>query len=169
MKRTLFAVIIALGLPAVAGAQSPGWTEKVQIGEPVFITTRAGDRVDGIAGQVTTEGLVVSTPIGTRTVPYREMRRVERRDPAWTGAVIGAATGIFAGIVAALVSDCHGRQCQAEERGLVMTGALYGVITGWTVDFNHSGKSTIFKSDASAKVTVAPRRGGLSAAIAFNW
>ena len=168
MKRTLFAVIVALGLPAIAAAQPPGWTEKVQIGQPVFITTHTGDRVDGIAGQVTVDGLVVSTPIGTRTVPYREMRRVQKRDPAWTGAVIGAATGIFAGIVAALVSDCHGRQCQAEEGGLVMAGALYGGLTGWTADFNHSGKSTIFRSEASAKVTVAPRRGGLSAAIAFN-
>ena len=169
MKRTLFAVIIALGFPAVVAAQPPGWTEKVEIGEPVFITTQAGDRVDGIAGQVTAEGLVVSTRLGIRTVPYREMRRVQKRDPAWTGAVIGAATGIFAGIVASLVSDCYGRQCQAEERGLVMTGAFYGAMTGWMVDFNHSGKSTIFKRNASAKVTVAPRRGGLSAAIAFNW
>ena len=169
MKRSLFAVIIALGLPSVAAAQPPGWTEKLEIGQPVFITTHTGDRVEGIAGQVTSEGLIMSTPLGIRTVPYREMRRVQKPDPAWTGAVIGAATGIFAGIVGALASDCHGRQCRAEEGGLVMAGALYGGLTGWTVDFNFKGKSTIFKGESSRKVTVAPRRGGLSAAIAFNW
>lgn len=169
MTRILALAILSLILPTVAAAQRPHWTDKLELGEPIYVTTHAGDRIDGIAGQVTAEGIVMKTPLGVRTVPYRDMQRVQKRDPQWTGAVIGAATGIVAGIVGALVSDCQGRQCEAEERGLVMAGAIYGSLTGWMVDFNSRGKSTIFTAEPPRKVTLRPRRGGITAAIGFSW
>ena len=167
MTRTLAAVLIVLALPAAAAAQTPEWTEKIRMGKWVYVTTQTGDRIDGVAGQITRDGLVLATPNGIRTVPYGDVWRVQKRDSTVNGAVIGAAAGIAIGIVAALASDCSGRQCRAEEGGLVMAGALYGGISGWIADGQRDGKTTLF--DAGTKVKVSPRRGGMTALVAISW
>ena len=94
MTRIFAASIIVLGFAVSAAAQPPQWTEKVKLGKWVYVTTQTGERVDGVTGQITEEGLVVATPVGVRTVPYREMRWVQKRDAAWPGALIGAAAGV---------------------------------------------------------------------------
>jgi hypothetical protein len=171
MNRTVAAVIITLGFPAVAAAQPPDWTQKLQLGKPVFITTESGERVEGVAGQITPEAVVVSTPSGIRTVPYRELRRVQKRDALWTGAATGAVTGAAFGIAVIADADCSygGNQCETELTGFVVGSALYGALIGWGLDALVKGKTTVFQSKPRTTMTVAPRRGGLSAAIAFNW
>ena len=169
MTRIFAASIIVLGFAVSAAAQPPQWTEKVKLGKWVYVTTQTGERVDGVTGQITEEGLVVATPVGVRTIPYREMRWVQKRDAAWPGALIGVVAGVAVGIVWALASDCTYRQCREKERGLVMTGALYGGLTGWIADGQVDGKTTLFQADPSRKVTLAPRRGGVSARVSFSW
>ena len=170
MKRLLSTVIALLVLPASALAQPPDWTLRLQLGKPVFLTTQSGERVEGVTGQITPEAIVVSTPAGIREVRYRELRRAQKRDALWTGAAIGAATGAALGIAVVANSDCgSSSQCAAEEGGVVMGGALYGALIGWGLDALVKGKTTVFEAESPVKVTVAPRRGGMSAAVAISW
>lgn len=170
MNRTVAAVMMVVGLPVASAAQPPKWTEQVQLGKPIFVTTHAGDRVDGVAGQVTVEGLVISTPVGIRTVTYREMRHAQKRDALWTGAAIGAAVGAGLGIAVIANSDCgSSQQCGAEEGGVVIGGALYGALIGWGLDALVKGKTTLFQSEGTTSVSVVPRRGGLAARATFTW
>ena len=129
MTRTIALAIVVLGLPVAAAAQPPEWTLKLQLGKPVFLTTQAGERVEGVTGQITPEAIIVSTPAGIREVRYRELRRAEKRDALWTGAAVGAAIGAALGIAVAVDADCgSSSQCSAEKGGVVVGGALYRVL-----------------------------------------
>jgi hypothetical protein len=169
MNRILAAVIIALALPATVAAQPPDWTLKLKLGKPVFITTESGERVEGVAGQITPEAIVVSTPSGIRTVQYRELRRVQKRDALWTGAAVGAGIGAAMGIAVVANGECRPVSCNAEETGFVFGSAIYGALIGWGLDALVKGKTTVFESGSSTKIGLAPRRGGMSAAIAHSW
>jgi hypothetical protein len=170
MKRLLSALLVLLVLPGSALAQPPDWTLKLQLAKPVFLTTQAGERVEGVTGQITPDAIVVSTPAGIREVRYRELRRAEKRDALWTGAAIGAATGATLGIGVAVNSDCgDSRQCSAEKGGVVAAGALYGALIGWGLDALVKGKTTLFEAESTTRVSVAQRRGGMQANVALTW
>ena len=170
MRRLLSTLLVMLIVPASAFAQPPDWTLKLQLGKPVFLTTQAGERVEGVTGQITADAIVVSTPVGIREVRYRELRRAEKRDALWTGAAIGAATGVALGIAVVANADCgSSQQCGAEKGGVVMGGALYGALIGWGLDALVKGKTTVFEAESPVRVTVAPRRGGMQANVALSW
>lgn len=169
MIRTLALVFVALGLPTVAAAQPPEWTLKLQLGKPVFLITQSGERVEGVTGQITPDAIIVSTPVGIRTVSFRELRRAEKRDALWTGAVVGAGFGAALGIAVVANGECVGAPCGAEEAGFVIGSALYGALIGWGFDALVKGKTTVFDSDMSVRVGMAPLRGGASAGVAFSW
>ena len=170
MIRTIALAIVVLGLPAAAAAQPPEWTLKLQLGKPVFLTTQAGERVEGVTGQITPEAIIVSTPAGIREVRYRELRRAEKRDALWTGAAVGAATGAAFGLALVVDADCgSSSQCSAEKGGVVIGGALYGALIGWGFDALVKGKTTVFEGEPSTKVTLVPQRGGLAAHAIFSW
>ena len=169
MNRTLAAMIVVLGLPAAASAQPPDWTLKLQLGKPVFLTTQNGDRVEGVTGQITPDAIVVSTPAGIRTIPFRELRRAQKRDALWTGAAAGAGIGAALGIAVVANGECRPQQCHAEETGFVIGSAIYGALIGWGLDALVKGKTTVFDSDVSVRVGMMPRRGGMSAGVAIDW
>ena len=170
MNRLLCVLIACMAIPTPTFAQPPGWTLNLQLGKPVFLTTQSGERVEGVTGQITPDAIVVSTPVGIREVRYRELRRAEKRDALWTGAAIGAATGAALGVAVIANSDCGGsEQCAAEEGGVVIGGALYGALIGWGLDALVKGKTTVFEAESSTTITLAPRRGGMSAAVAISW
>jgi hypothetical protein len=170
MNRLLCVLIACMAIPTPTFAQPPGWTLNLQLGKPVFLTTQSGERVEGVTGQITPDAIVVSTPVGIREVRYRELRRAEKRDALWTGAAVGAATGAALGIAIVANADCGtSQECSAEKGGVVMGGALYGALIGWGLDALVKGTTTVFESDATTNVLVAPRRGGMSAAVAISW
>ena len=170
MTNHALVILLFLGLPAPALAQGPPeWTTKLQLGKPVFLTTESGERVEGIAGQLTADAVVVSTPVGIRTVPYRELRRAEKRDSIWTGVAIGSATGAVIGITAVAQADCTTSRCAAESGGAIIGAAIYGALIGWGIDALVKGRTTVFRSAAGPTLAIAPRRGGLSASAVFTW
>ena len=170
MTRFLLALVILTILPASAVAQPPEWTLKLQLGKPVFLTTQAGERVEGVTGQITPEAIIVSTPAGIREVRYRDLRRAEKRDAVWTGAAVGAATGAAFGFALVADADCgSSSQCGAEKGGVVIGGALYGALIGWGFDALVKGKTTVFEGEPTTKVTLVPQRGGVSAHAIFSW
>ena len=170
MKRMLGLVLFVLALPSSTQAQVPAWAQEIKLGKPLFLTTAAGERIEGVAGQVTPDAILVATPVGVRSVPYRELRRAEKRDALWTGAAIGA--GVSAGVsfvVIATNADCTTDHCRSENAAAVIGGAIYGGLIGWGLDALVKGKTTVFDSDMSVRVGMAPKRGGLSAGVTFNW
>lgn len=167
--RAALTLTLMLGFALPAAAQPPDWTHRVPMGKRIFITTHAGEWVEGIAVQIRPDAIVVSTPDGRQAVPYRDVRRAQKRDPAWTGAVTGAAAGVAVGLAVMRNSDCFGRQCTAEETGFIIGSAIYGGLIGWGLDMVIMGKRTIFEASAAPTLTLAPRRGGLSAAVVFSW
>src|SRR5688500_9290500 len=131
MKRMLGILMFVLAFPLSSAAQVPAWTQEVKLGKPLFLTTASGERIEGVAGQVTPEAIVIATPVGVRSVSYRELRLAEKRDSLWTGAAIGAGVGLGIGIAAVANSDCSTSQCSAESAGAVIGAGLYGALIGW--------------------------------------
>ena len=158
-------------LPALAFAQvPPDWTSRVQIGKPLFVTTASGDRMEGLAGQVTTDGLVVATPVGIRTLTYGEIRKVERRDSVWSGVAIGATLGLAVGVVVRAGADCQTPTCRAEANSALGGGAVYGALIGWGIDAALKGRQTLFERESSPiPISLAVRHRGIAASAAITW
>lgn len=163
-------VLAAAFLPSVASAQAPpGWTMKVKVGAPIFITMDNGDRIEGLAGSVTGDGVTVATPAGVRTAAFTGIQRAERRDGpkngVWIGAGLGAALG-FAGMAEA---DCPYESCRSEAAVLPIGGALYGALIGWGVDTLIKGRRVIFDRGSAPMVSLTAGRGTLGARLVFTW
>ena len=170
MNRIPGILFVMLALPVSALAQAPpDWTLKLRLGKPVFLTTETGERVEGVAGQVTPDAVIVSTPVGIRTVRYADLRQAEKRDSVWTGVAIGAGVGAAIGITAVAKSDCTTDECVAESGGAIIGAAIYGGLIGWGIDALVKGKTTVFRSGSAPGLTIAPRRGGLSATAVLRW
>lgn len=159
--------------PSTAGAQTPapGWMQKVKPGTPVFVTTTTGETVEGIAGRARSDSMVVSTPAGVRIMLLPDIEKVQRRDPGWTGFVIGAAFGAVIGVVASQNSKyCEYQdltRCRANRKTGPWVGAVgYGLI-GWGIDTLVKGRTTVFdKSRASSlSLTFEPRALGARARV----
>lgn len=168
------AVLTFVGcFPCAALAQRPpDWTLSVEVGKPLFVTMSNGDRLEGVAGSVTVDGITVATPTGVRTGAFPEIRRVEKRDSVWNGVWIGTAIGAGLGIAAALDdSTCpnNSRGCESEAAVLPLGGALYGALIGWGIDALVKGRTTIFSERAPATVAFATKPRGASVSVAVKW
>jgi hypothetical protein len=171
MMKTSFAftaLFVLLGASA-AQAQPPDWTLKVKLGQPIFLTTESGERVEGPAGQITPDGILVATPVGVKTVRYGELRRAEKRDAKWTGAAVGAAVGFGIGLLALAADEGDCMNCNGEEAAIPMGGAVYGALIGWGIDAMVKGRTTLYDRERSVDVAIIPKRGGATAALAIRW
>ncbi|HXG54861.1 MAG TPA: hypothetical protein VNJ03_05730 [Vicinamibacterales bacterium] len=132
VKKLLWFGVLAsvCSVPSSAFAQSPPeWTLGIRLGKPLFVTLQNGERLEGVAGSVTGEGIGVATPIGVRTAAFSDIRKVERRDSPWNGVWIGAGAGTALGLAAALDDDTcpdNARGCEAEAGVLPIAGAVDG-------------------------------------------
>lgn len=163
--------VLALLLPATAWAQPlPDWTSCVQIGKPLFVTTTSGDRVDGIAGQVADDGVVVATPVGVRTVRYADIGKVEKRDSVWSGVAIGAAVGLGIGTIWRANIDCATPACSNEANVVISGGAFYGAVIGWGIDAALKGRQTLYRrTPALAPISFSVRPRGFAARAVIAW
>jgi hypothetical protein len=163
--------VLALLLPATAFAQPlPDWTSRVQIGKPLFVTTAAGDRVEGVLGQVTTDGVIVATPVGVRTVRYADIGKVEKRDSVWSGVSIGAAVGLAIGVLWRANIDCGSSTCSNEANAVITGGAFYGAAIGWGIDKALKGRQTLFQSNQSRdRISLSVRRDAIGVRAMVAW
>jgi hypothetical protein len=163
--------MLALLLPTEAFAQPlPDWAERIELGKPLFITMTSGDRVEGIAGQVTTGEVVVATPMGIRTVRYAEIRKVEKRDSVWSGVAIGTAVGLGIGILWRASIDCGSPTCSNEANAVIGGGAFYGALFGWGIDKALKGRQTLFQSNESPnRVSLSVRPGAIGVRAVIAW
>ncbi|MEO6213543.1 MAG: hypothetical protein ABIP65_07945 [Vicinamibacterales bacterium] len=175
--RCLAIVCLICWCPSAAFAQSaPDWSMNVKLGKPLFVTLLNGDRIDGVAGSVTVEGVSVATPIGVRIAKFGDIRKVERKDSLWNGVWIGAAIGAGAGLVTAVSVDAcpeYGGYasvgCSDERAALPFAGAIYGALIGWGIDALVKGRSTLFDSAGATRVSFAAAPRSVSGRLTVAW
>lgn len=160
--------------PSITAAQAPPeWTTEIRLGKPIFAVTATGERVEGVAGQVTGDGVLIATAVGVRTVAYTDIRKLEARDSVWTGVWIGAAIGAGLGLIVALDdSTCPQKTpgCRSEAAVAPLGGAIYGALIGWGIDAAVKGRRTIYESGGSgASVRLDVGRDGVAARFAIRW
>lgn len=175
MWRASAALVVGiLFTPSTAVAQAPpDWTMKIKLGKPLFITLKSGDRIEGTAGQISSDGIVVATPVGVQTAAFGDIRRVQRRDSLWNGVWIGAAVGAGLGVAAALDdSTCPDKTpgCRSEAAVIPLGGAMYGALIGWGIDALVKGRTTLFEAGGTSTLAALRlRRGGVSANLTITW
>lgn len=169
-------VLLAWTVPSAALAQTtvPDWARKVRSGAPIYVTTSAGESVDGTAGPIDATSMMVSTPYGPRTLPLADIGRVQRSDRVGNGVRNGAVAGLLTGVVFAAGTDCSQEffedLCEtAALAGLVALPAI-GAALGWAIDGSIKGRDTLFDAKPPQRGTrvalgVGPR--GIQARIAF--
>ncbi|MEO5894553.1 MAG: hypothetical protein ABIS06_02510 [Vicinamibacterales bacterium] len=173
--RALMLVALVCIAPAIASAQQvPDWTTNVKLGRPLYITLLSGERLEGIAGSVTPDGVSVATPNGVKTAHYSDVRRVQKRDGPWNGILIGTAVGTALGIAAMVDNngcDAYGfsESCGEGDGYFVVTGALYGGLIGWGVDTLIKGRSTLFDNAGATKISFAGGPHGVSGRVSLRW
>lgn len=150
----------------------PDWTMKVRIGRPLYVILLNGDRLEGLAGSVTQDGIAVATPVGVRTAKFNDIRIVQRRDGPWNGVLTGIAIGAGIGALTYLDDPCGPTVydgCKAEQGAVVMGGALYGGLIGWGIDTMIKGRTTLFDSTSGRQLSFAATPKGVSGRVTFSW
>ncbi len=173
MLRWFGIMAFVCGLPSSVLAQSPpDWTLGIRLGKPLFVTMLNGERMEGVAGSVTGEGIGVATPVGVRTARFNEIRKVERRDSVWNGLAIGAGVGAALGVAAMLDDDTcpdNSRACESEAEVLPVAGAIYGALIGWGIDAFVKGRTTVFDGPDAPRISLAASPRGVSARLMVSW
>jgi hypothetical protein len=157
----------------------PDWSMKVRLGKPLYVTLLNGDRLEGLAGSVTEEGIAVATPVGVRTAKFGDIRIVERRDGPWNGVLTGALVGAGIGLLAIAADDVCGDtadfgydngSCSAEAAAVPVAAAIYGGLIGWGIDTLIKGRTTLFDSKGQGtKLSFAATPDGVRGRVTFSW
>lgn len=166
-----FIAVLASAAP-VCAQDIPAWAVDLRLGKPIFITLLNGDRIEGVGGSVTADGITVATPVGVRTARFGDIRRLQRRDSVWNGVWIGAASGAGLGIIAAVADandDDYYTSATEEWAAVVIGGALYGALIGWGVDALIKGRTTIFDNQGATRVTVAASPRSVTGRVIVTW
>lgn len=168
-----FLLALLAGVPSEALAQAPpDWTLGIDLGKPLFVTLANGERMEGTAGSVSADGVVVATPVGVLTARFTDIRKVERRDPVRNGVWIGAAVGAALGVALALDDascpyDADG--CGSGAAVIPVGGALYGALIGWGIDTLIKGRTTLVDTSRAPRVSVAAGPKGVTARLMVSW
>jgi hypothetical protein len=170
--RTTALLALVVACPTAAAAQAPpAWASKVKQGKALFVMTTDGEQIEGKAGPVSREGLVVTTSTGPRFVRYDGIFRAERKDSAWSGLAYGAAIGFGVGMISWKTTDCAGEVLRGFCEGFAALGLVMytpaAALLGWGIDAAVTGRRTVFEASAPVRVSVAvaPSR----AAVAVTW
>ena len=165
-------LVVVVAYPVSAAAQTaPGWASKVKPRKALFVITTAGEQIDGKAGPVSQEGLVVLTSTGPRFVRYEGIFRAERKDSAWSGLVYGAALGFGAGVVSWKTTECRDEflngLCESYASMAPMLFTPIGALLGWGIDAAVSGRRTVFEASPPSRVSLVV--GSSRAGVAITW
>ncbi len=146
---------------AQTDVSSIGELERVlKQGQTVLVTDSSDRTIKGTFFAVVGDSLVLSTP-EERVIPWKEIRRVKRRDPVWNGALIGGAIlGTWCAVVCGQGLDQRGQLLPA-----IAVNAGLGALIGLGIDAL-SGGNTVYRRNAesTARVRVRP---GISVSLRF--
>jgi hypothetical protein len=142
----------------------------VTAGEIVLVTDMKGATVKGRLDQVSDSALRLRIGGKTQAVPAAEIRSVrwQKRDPVWTGVLIGAAIGAAPGIywLIADPNECAGL-CP-EEYALIAAGAAIGglidrAVTKKVLVYSRNGRG----GGLNISPLASPRRLGVQVTVGF--
>lgn len=182
VRRMCLAVLaagMAALLPATAHAQTVARSfeelrGRVLLGETVNIIDREGQSTRGKLVHLTAQDLTVETDAGDHTLEARHVVQVRARrsDPVLNGALIGAATLVVPGAIAAAFDDSSCRHADGCA-GAVAIWLAMGASIGVGVDALVKGDVTVMKipSGRFRGIALAPvldhRRRGVLCAVRF--
>jgi hypothetical protein len=164
-------VVLASSILVATTAQGQTWPSRLPISKRVYLTLVNGEEVSGRLTSIDLSRLVVETKDGRRQVALDDVRRAEKTDPTWTGAVAGAVVGVAAGLIVIAGDDaCPATTsgCRNESSAVPVSGALYGALIGWGLDAWHKGRKTVFTATSSAPPVLSVQASQRGASVAFT-
>ena len=148
-------------LPGGAAGQDPAssWKElqgadRPRRGDGVYVTDSTGRRIKGAISDVLSTGLTITRGRETWTVNDTEITKIERQDPIWNGAAIGAGIGygaLFAYCMRGDYSDCFAAGVYAYP--FVAATTALGILWDATTH------ETLFEAPGHSKVAMVPMMG----------
>lgn len=149
---------------AQAGNPDPATAKLAQLGNRcetefkcprVWVTSVDGVELRGIVRSVSSAGLVFDADGTRQTLPWAEVRRVERGENIANGVLIGAGLGGLLGYQITGPGCIDDNECAVGSFPL-LTGAVFGVIFG-ALDAVNKGRKTVYSaSTTTATLRIAP-------------
>jgi hypothetical protein len=175
---TLLAAIFVLAMVATGDAEqgAPSVSElqdRLKVGRKIYVTEQEGREITGRFTELTPDVLVVMQDGTRREIPLVAIRRIQRPDPLWTGALIGAGIGGAMALTIRTDSACPARSagCLNEVRAARVGFPLCGGLIGLWLDWLHDGRKTIYRTSdgkaVGAVATVAPGQRAFVISIIF--
>ena len=142
MRAALTAALLASPL-SNAGAQNPGLASVARsAGRLVGVQDRAGSQLLARVVDATNAELILTLGGVPRTFPVADIIRISLEgDSVTSGAIIGGAIGIPAGVL-----SCQGsvrEDCNVLGRAM-FGAAIWGAIGAW-IDSRHHGRTVIYR------------------------
>lgn len=149
--RTLALVVVMAAVGPALRAQDFS-TVRLKGMPTVYVEDRTGREVEGKLVSLTESALTINIDGVTRTFAPAEVTKVDRRgDSLKNGALIGAAVGLFTG----LLGDCPGagsnngsRGCPGARVGYVLGGAAIWAGIGAGIDALIPGRTRLWPAPA---------------------
>ena len=143
MRAALTAALLASPL-SIGSAQNVGLSSVARYaGRLVWVQDRTGSQLLARVVSATTTELILTFGGVPRTLPVTDIVRISLEgDSVTSGAIIGAAMGIPAGVL-----SCQGsitEDCNVLGRA-VFGAAVWGAIGAW-IDSRHHGRTVIYRS-----------------------
>ncbi len=172
MLNRLLATLLCLTLPAIAAAQSAP-APKVDPGQRVWLTMTNGVTIPGRVVHVTDTDIQITTEAGDMAFPLSTIRRIEKPDPIWNGALIGAGTFVAAAVIGQtagfgggacrFVTASDGPRCveaapvskASRTATVVVTLGLFAA-GGALIDFLRPGHDLVWEQPAKVTVSISP-------------
>jgi len=147
MRRTVFPVLAMVVMGAVLRAQDFS-TVQLEGMPAVYVEDRSGREVEGRLVSLTESALTIDIDGVTRTFAPAEVTKIDRRgDSLKNGAIIGAAVGLFTG----LIGDCpsagsrnRSNGCPGARVGYVLGGAAIWAGIGAGIDALIPGRTRLW-------------------------
>ena len=136
-------------------------------GDGVHVTDSTGQRMRGAITDVSSTGLTITRGRETWTLTAPEIARVERQDPIWHGAVVGAGVGygaVFAFCLSSDTSDCI-IAAGASACPFVAAAAALGLL------WDASTHKTLYEAPGDSQMAVAPllEQERIGAQLSITW
>lgn len=157
-RASLFVVALLAASPSTLCAQTPGdpWSlVSAARGANVYVLPDEGTEVSGRLLRIDAGALVLLVEGSERRFDQSRVRRVDKRgDRLTNGAIIGAGVGAVTGLLAALISDCPGKDSGgscggARAAGFAVSVGVYSAL-GVGIDALAVGRTTVYESTTTS-------------------
>ena len=171
--RTALACVVAvllLGSPAAwsqevaASLEELVHSEKLEVGEAIYVTDSLGQRLTGSVGNVSASWLEIAVEHGAVVFAESELSEIALRDPTSNGVRLGV--GVAAATYAVLCFLGQSPNCVKYLPNVGLSFMAIGAFVGWSTDYVM--RETVYRKPASARLTVSPAESGKSGGVGMT-